>query len=311
MNVTVLGASGMLGSMVVDVLAREPGLAVTATVRDERLIPGVRKGAGPVAWKRLDAESGTVDDLRALLGGADWVVNAIGVIKPLIHDDRAGEVERAIRVNALFPHLLAQAIASTSCRVLQIATDCVYSGQLKAVFLSRLSMKKNLDYALTILKSVRARVSFTIYGVLEDPEYWHHCQAIIAALPPNITVDYKGPLPHEKVVESLQAHEVFLFPTRGENFGHVILEALSAGLPVLISDQTPWRGLTDKGIGWDLPLDEPAGFSRRIEELAAVDQDAYQPLRQRAWQYAQGIQRDDKTVQANRSLFQKALIGCC
>ena len=54
-------------------------------------------------------------------------MNCIGVIKPLIHDDNASEVEQAVRINALFPHLLARWTAGHA-RVLQIATDCVYSG---------------------------------------------------------------------------------------------------------------------------------------------------------------------------------------
>jgi dTDP-4-dehydrorhamnose reductase len=51
----------------------------------------------------------------------------MGIIKPLIHDDNAIEVERAIRINALFPHRLAKWTDRRS-RVIQIATDCVYSG---------------------------------------------------------------------------------------------------------------------------------------------------------------------------------------
>ena len=35
----------------------------------------------------------------------------------------------------------------------------------------------------------------------------------------------------------------FLLPTGGENFGHAIFEALSCGVPALISDRTPWRDL--------------------------------------------------------------------
>src|SRR3546814_17574361 len=37
----------------------------------------------------------------------------------------------------------------------------------------------------------------------------------------------------------------------GENYGHVIAEALEAGLRLLISDQTPWRGLAEAGVGHD------------------------------------------------------------
>ena len=56
------------------------------------------------------------------------MINAVGVIKPYIRDTDSCQVERAVRVNALFPHLLARAAARCDARVIQIATDCVYSG---------------------------------------------------------------------------------------------------------------------------------------------------------------------------------------
>jgi dTDP-4-dehydrorhamnose reductase len=128
MKVIVLGASGMLGSMVLSWLARDPELALVATGREDALFPGM-KGVAPGCDPRiLDAETATAETLEKLVKGADWVVNCIGVIKPYIKDDNPVQTQRALRVNALFPHLLAQAAERTGAKVLQIATDCVYSG---------------------------------------------------------------------------------------------------------------------------------------------------------------------------------------
>ena len=44
-------------------------------------------------------------------------------------------------------------------------------------------------------------------------------------------------------------------PTTHENFGHAVVEAWAHGRPVLLSDQTPWRGLAELDLGWDLQLD--------------------------------------------------------
>jgi dTDP-4-dehydrorhamnose reductase len=125
----VLGASGMLGSMVVDYLAQSGGLDLVATTRKPEHVDRLRAAVPGVRWVGLDAERAGADEVAAALGDAQWVVNAIGVIKPYIKDDNAAQVERATRVNALFPHLLAGAAKASGCRVLQIATDCVYSGQ--------------------------------------------------------------------------------------------------------------------------------------------------------------------------------------
>jgi dTDP-4-dehydrorhamnose reductase len=128
MKVVVLGASGMLGSMVLDYLCTDSSMQLIATARSEGLIQQLRQRLPNAEWRLLDAERCNVKDIVGALSEAKWAVNAIGVIKPYIHDDNAAEVKRAVVVNALFPHLLAHAAEQSGCRVLQIATDCVFSG---------------------------------------------------------------------------------------------------------------------------------------------------------------------------------------
>ncbi|MHC4570811.1 MAG: sugar nucleotide-binding protein [Planctomycetota bacterium] len=126
-GVFVLGASGMLGSMVTDFLSRDGSLSIIATVRSPELIKKAHERVENVDWRLFEIkdEVQTVHQLHEL-GKPDWVVNAIGVIKPYARDDQPREVEQAIVVNAAFPHWLARAFEKT--RILQIATDCVYSG---------------------------------------------------------------------------------------------------------------------------------------------------------------------------------------
>jgi len=128
-NVLILGGSGMLGAMVTDFLARQPGLRVSATVRAADLKQRCDQVLPAVSWRLFDAATPDLAQIEQTLEGQEWVVNAVGVIKPYIHDDKAAEVERGIRINALFPHLMARAAEKTGSHVLQIATDCVYSGQ--------------------------------------------------------------------------------------------------------------------------------------------------------------------------------------
>lgn len=127
-RVLVLGGSGMLGSQVADVLSREKRIELAVAVRD-RAFAGEGRAALPEAeWLLLDAETATAETLEPLLASFDTVVNCIGVIKPYIQDTNPAQVERALRVNALFPHALGKAAGRANVRVLQIATDCVYSG---------------------------------------------------------------------------------------------------------------------------------------------------------------------------------------
>ena len=127
-KVLVLGGTGMLGAMVVDTFSREPKVDVTATVREQSLLSRWRAFYPAVSWSTLDAESFLEEEVASAVRDCAWVVNCIGVIKPYIRDDRAAEVERAVRVNALFPYTLGGAAEKAGAKVLQIATDCVYSG---------------------------------------------------------------------------------------------------------------------------------------------------------------------------------------
>jgi dTDP-4-dehydrorhamnose reductase len=123
-KVLVLGATGMLGSMVYDWLRRDASLEVSVTVRDVNEARSM--GFGPRAsLRQVDAERGETPDLD----GFKWVVNCIGLIKPYIRDDNREDVRRAIEVNSLFPMRLAEAAEKSGTTVLQIATDCVYSGR--------------------------------------------------------------------------------------------------------------------------------------------------------------------------------------
>lgn len=118
-SVLVLGSTGMLGWVVETHLSRpESSLDVTSASREGQ------RGSRAVAF---DAEA-FVAGRAALPHGADFVVNCIGIIKPYCKDNDADGVRRAIRINALFPHMLAAACRDAGARLIQIATDCVYSG---------------------------------------------------------------------------------------------------------------------------------------------------------------------------------------
>jgi dTDP-4-dehydrorhamnose reductase len=128
MQVIILGASGMLGAMVTDVLAKDNNFRITATVRSPELRgQGVNRYPS-VNWQLFDAAAPDLSSLGQPDRENIWIVNAIGITKPLVRDDNAFEVERAIRINALFPYQLAEQAEAMGARVIQIATDCVYSG---------------------------------------------------------------------------------------------------------------------------------------------------------------------------------------
>lgn len=178
---------------------------------------------------------------------------------------------------------------------------------LRVCFLSRIVPKKNLDFALRVLTRVSVPVDFDIYGPVEDERYWRRCRETIAALPGHVCVRYHGEVPHARVRHVMSEHDLFLLPTLGENYGHVIAEALAAGTPVLLSDTTPWRGLVPVGVGWDLPLDDEDAFVRSLEDCSRTGPQEYQAWRERVRTYARAVVEDGTHIEANRRLFHVAM----
>lgn len=176
-------------------------------------------------------------------------------------------------------------------------------GPLRVVYLSRISPKKNLAFALRVLARVSVPVQFNIYGPADRDGYWQYCQELISALPSNIRVAYHGPVNHAEVARVMSENDLFFLPTLGENYGHAIAEALSAGTPILVSDTTPWRNLEEAGVGWDLPLDSEEAFAERITEFAALSETEYLAMRQRTLAWAKSRLADPKVVEANRQMF--------
>jgi glycosyltransferase involved in cell wall biosynthesis len=177
---------------------------------------------------------------------------------------------------------------------------------LRVVFLSRLTREKNLDYALRILKSVKSKIIFDIYGPDEDSLYWRECEAYMTQLPDNVTVSYHGSVTPSEVAEIFNCYDLFFFPSRGENYGHVIAEAISVGTKVLISKNTPWLDLDVDGLGWDVDLRDENVFIEIIDEMASERLDVRLEKRVVVKQSALRRLMDPKVLNDNRELYRTA-----
>lgn len=178
---------------------------------------------------------------------------------------------------------------------------------LRVVFVSRIARMKNLTQAIRIINSLPDEIVFDIFGPVDDSLYWRECQSLILEAPPNVSIRYNGPLAHASVRETLAGYHVFLLPTLGENFGHAIFEALSAGVPVVISDRTPWMGLAATNVGFDIPLDDQDRFVAALLHYQSMSNDEYQCTRLKAIRYIQKWVAESDMVARNRALFHMAV----
>lgn len=182
-------------------------------------------------------------------------------------------------------------------------TEAKQTGQARFVFLSRVSPKKNLLRAIELLGELNGNVSLTVIGPIEDEAYGLRCRQAAKALGPNVAVHFVGAVPPEEVPAHLSQEQIFLFPTLGENFGHVIAEALAVGLPALLSDQTPWLDLEAHSAGWALPLDDEAAWKSCLQRCVDMNDETHRTMRRAALAYlATKIDSEDVAVRS-RSLF--------
>jgi len=235
------------------------------------------------------------------------VARALGVYRGVIFqassEHEAADINRVLGSVPVLTALDMSGRSSTSL----IARPVVGYEPLRPVFLSRISPKKNLLGAIEMLSKVSTPATLDIYGIIEDNIYWERCQAAIASLPSHVQARYQRAL-HPDEVEGVLANHDFLFlPTFGENYGHVIREALSAGLPVLISDQTPWRDLAVQNVGGDFSLDAPESFVAWIENFARLDGPRRAAMRQAARAKGDDHEAAEIHREANRRMLYAAL----
>jgi dTDP-4-dehydrorhamnose reductase len=124
-KVLILGGSGMIGTGLAQSL-QAAGISVEITSRSgdsiDRL-PGV-------VVHKFEALTDSLAEVFADLKSGDFVINCIGMVKSLINDDDRQSRDRAIFLNATFPSQIAEVAEAQQLKVLQMATDCVFSGRV-------------------------------------------------------------------------------------------------------------------------------------------------------------------------------------
>jgi len=176
------------------------------------------------------------------------------------------------------------------------------SDHLKLVTVALVSPMKNHLLVLQALSAVDCKVQYDIIGPIKDADYWRLCEAAIAHLPAHIQVNYKGALPPDQIEQVLHQADVFICPSRSENFGHGFLEAFTAGLPVITSEHTPWKQLQIQKAGLNLK-DTVEALTDGIRFFAKMNQETYQIWSASANQYGIAAIDKDRIMRAYHSLF--------
>ncbi|MFC4872846.1 glycosyltransferase family 4 protein [Negadavirga shengliensis] len=215
------------------------------------------------------------------------------------------EIVRLLDFNAktfIAPNLSKQGLDYSQLKKIN-HSKVLIKKKLLLLFIGRIAEIKNIDYAINILTHVHFPVQLSLYGPLEDLKYFEKCKTLVKKLPPNVSVKFQGEVSYHQTHELFQKHHFLFFPTKGENYSHVIAEALQNGCPVILSDQHPWENLEKWQAGWSIPLDSPKKFLEILNSLSRLNQEDYERHSESALSYWKRKYTED--INMSESLYLK------
>lgn len=144
-------------------------------------------------------------------------------------------------------------------------------GELKLCSVALIGPMKNHLEVLKALLTIRGKISYQIYGPVIDKSYWMKCQHIIGQMPANVSVAYCGSAAPTEIEKILAENHVVILPSKSENYGHSIIEALSAGRPVITSNNTPWNKLQESIAGMNVDPENSKELVNAIERFVKME----------------------------------------
>lgn len=226
-----------------------------------------------------------------------------GIYWHVTNEKEKNEVEKAFGKQSYI--LIADNIARTPKfslkEVIDIKLDVFETKRF--LFVGRISKVKNVDLLIkwfNNLSNNNPNYKLDIIGNIEDQKYYQELLSLISS---NSKISIHGAIhPNDLAKIYAEAH-FFCLPTKHENYGHAIIEALSYACPVIISDNTPWRSLSEKNVGWDISLNDADGFKKVISKCIDMDEKTYLSMSSSSYEFAQEHISQSEVLDAYRKLL--------
>ncbi len=124
-------------------------------------------------------------------------------------------------------------------------------GRRRMLFLARIHAKKGVDVLLRAWQRVQREFpdwELQIAGP-DDHGYLPRMRKLAQSLRLD-RASFLGPVYGEAKAALLHQADAYVLPTKSENFGLTVAEALAHGLPAIVTDGAPWSGLETERCGW-------------------------------------------------------------
>lgn len=156
------------------------------------------------------------------------------------------------------------------------------------LYVGRLNHIKNIDVILLgLAKSSefgKGRCKFKLAGEKKG-ECYESLVAQVKELGITDRVEFLGLVTGDNKDKLYAGAKCLLLMSKSENFGNVIVEALSQGTPVIASKGTPWQLLDEKGAGWWIDAN-PDQVSEAVNKVLSLDEEGYNEMRENAYAYS-------------------------
>jgi glycosyltransferase involved in cell wall biosynthesis len=212
----------------------------------------------------------------ALTGTGTMLAQATAIVFATAEESAAarhpGSPAHAIVPNGIDPQALAAAIAGDAQPLLDRAPMLGSPGRT-ILYFSRIHPKKGLDLladGFIGLAGEHPDARLLVVGIPQDEAYAAAIVARLAAAGLGERAAFVTDLFGATAKPALRHAAIFALPSHQEGFSIALLEALGAGLPVLITDQCHFPEVAEEGAGRVVP-DDAAGVAAGLAGLLALD----------------------------------------
>lgn len=145
------------------------------------------------------------------------------------------------------------------------------------VFIGRLTSKKGIEIIIRGLPQILKNhpSAQVVIGGPDDEGLKSGFEKLAIECGVAKAISYPGHLDHDARNRLLERAGVFVLPSRDENFGIGVAEAMAAGVPVVITEGVSHAGyVLEYGAG-TLSSRDPEDFARRVSEVLSLDAESF------------------------------------
>lgn len=160
------------------------------------------------------------------------------------------------------------------------------------LFLGRINPIKNIDLLIKSFAKLPSKYLKTFKLVIAgeaildyEKHYLQELESLVRTLRLENVIKFLGGVYGNRKERLLAESYCLVLPSKSENFGNVVLEALSQGTPVIASENTPWKKLNTSKSGFCISLDKGV-LADKIEHLMGLPEGEYMTFRENAFKLA-------------------------